>query len=133
MSYHLAILHEPYLSRILHGEKTIESRWLRRRAAPYGRVSAGDTIYLKQAGGPVVATARAAEVWQFDDLTPERVDALLAQFGDALRLDADFVTHARGQRYAVLIRLADVHVLPQPLACAHRDRRGWIVLPEGSA
>jgi hypothetical protein len=128
MTCHLAILHEPYLSRILSGEKTIESRWLKRRVAPYARVAAGDTIYLKQASGPIVAMAQAAEIWQFDDLTPARVDELLARFGDRLRLEPDFADHARGQRYAVLIKLADVQLLPQPLSFRQRGRSGWVIL-----
>lgn len=128
MAYHLAILHEPYLSRILRGEKTIESRWLKRRVAPYGRVVAGDMIYLKQASGPIVATAHAAHVWQFDDLTPERADQLLVQFGDRLCLEYDFADHARGQCYAVLIALKDVRELLPSLSFRQRGRSGWIVL-----
>ncbi len=128
MTYHLAILHEPYLSRILCGEKSIKSRWLKRRVAPYGRVAAGDMIYLKQTSGPIIATARAAEVWQFDDLSPARVNELLAQFGNRLRLEPAFADYARGQRYAVLISLEDVLALPQPLSFRQRGRSGWIVL-----
>src|SRR5690349_4668447 len=74
---HLAILREPYLTRVLSGEKTVESRFARVRAAPYGRVAPGDLIWLKRVGGPIAGVARAAEVRLFADLTPQRVDALL--------------------------------------------------------
>ena len=130
MTFHIAILHEPYLSRILNGEKTIESRWLKRRVAPYDHIRVGDIIYFKQASGPIVATAHAAEVWQFADLTPQQVDAILEQFGDELQLDPDFADRARDQRYAVLIRLADVQQLSEPLFFRQRGRSGWVVLDQ---
>ena len=36
---HLAVMVEPYLSRVLDGSKTIESRFSRKKIAPWGRVS----------------------------------------------------------------------------------------------
>ena len=35
---------EPYLDLILTGQKTVESRFSRRRIAPYGCVAAGDVL-----------------------------------------------------------------------------------------
>ncbi|RBP05022.1 hypothetical protein DFR50_1376 [Roseiarcus fermentans] len=35
---HLAIFAEPFLSMVLSGEKTIESRFRRNRCAPYGEI-----------------------------------------------------------------------------------------------
>jgi hypothetical protein len=128
---HLAILREPYLAQVLLGEKTIESRFARVRAAPYGRVALGDLIWLKRAGGPIAGVARAAEVRQFADLTPERVDALLDQFADALRLGEDFAARARRGRYATLIWLDHVRALTPPLPYPRRDRRGWVILEPG--
>jgi len=125
------VLSEPYLTRVLAGEKTVESRFARVRAAPYGRVAPGDLIWLKRSGGPIVGCTRAAEVRQFANLTPERVDALLDQLAGALRLDCDFAARARGCRYATLIWLAEVRALPTPLPYPRRDRRGWVVLEPG--
>ncbi|MCS6840817.1 MAG: ASCH domain-containing protein [Roseiflexus sp.] len=128
MTRHLAVLREPYLSRILAGEKTIESRFLRVRAAPYGCVTAGDTLFLKRASGPIVATARAARVVMFDDLTPARVAALLERYAGGLRLDDDMRARAQSSRYAVLIWLTDVAPISDPPLVSKRDRRAWVVL-----
>ncbi len=35
---HLAVMHEPYLSYVLEGRKTIESRFSRHRVAPFDQV-----------------------------------------------------------------------------------------------
>jgi hypothetical protein len=123
-------MREPYLTRVLSGEKTIESRFLRVRAAPFDRVTPGDLLLLKQVGGPIVAEAAAAAVRQFAHLTPARVLELTDAFRDELRLDADFTAHAQAARYAVLVWLADVRRLTLPRPYAKRDRRGWVVLPE---
>lgn len=128
MARHLAILREPYLSRILAGEKTIESRFLRLRTAPYGRVTAGDTLFLKRASGPIVATARAARVATFDHLTPAHIAALLERYADGLCLDDDMRARVQFSRYAVLIWLTDVALIGDPPIVSKRDRRAWVVL-----
>ena len=46
-----------FLPKILSGEKTIESRWLKNKSVPWGRVCIGDTIYFKNTGEPVTAKA----------------------------------------------------------------------------
>ena len=123
-------MREPYLTRVLSGEKTVESRFLRVRAAPFDRVATGDLLLLKQVGGPIVAEATVAAVRQFIDLTPAHVLELTDAFRDELRLDADFASRAQAARYAVLVWLADVRPLTLPRPYAKRDRRGWVVLPE---
>ncbi|MGB9751013.1 MAG: hypothetical protein C0183_04260 [Roseiflexus castenholzii] len=128
MARHLAILREPYLSRILAGVKTIEARFLRVRAAPYGSVTAGDTLFLKRAGGPIVATARAARVATFDHPTPAQITALIERYAAELRLDNDMRSHAQYSRYIVLIWLTDVAPLGDPPTVSKRDRRAWVVL-----
>jgi len=52
---HLAVMVEPFLSYMLEGRKTIESRFSVKRTAPFNRIHPGDVILLKKAGGPVVA------------------------------------------------------------------------------
>ena len=132
MAAHLAVMVEPYLARVLAGEKTIESRFARVRAAPYGCVTPGDTIWLKRSGGPIVGIALAADVRQYSYLTPERVDALLERYGAALRLDGDFATRVRSCRYATLIWLVEVRAFDMPIRYRRRDRRGWVTLVQGS-
>jgi hypothetical protein len=128
MATHLAILREPYLSRILMGVKTIESRFLQVRTAPYGRVAVDDRLLLKRSGGPIAATARVAKVALYDNLTPARVAALIDQYAAGLYLDDDVLDRAQRSRYAVLIWLSDVTPIEHPPLLNKRDRRAWVVL-----
>ncbi|WP_448545051.1 ASCH domain-containing protein [Roseiflexus sp.] len=128
MATHLAILREPYLSRILMGVKTIESRFLQVRTAPYDRVAVDDRLLLKRSGGPIAATARVAKVALYDNLTPALVAALIDQYAAGLCLDDDVLDRAQRSRYAVLIWLSDVTPIEHPPLLNKRDRRAWVVL-----
>src|SRR5256885_16153419 len=60
---HLAIFVEPYLSYLLDGRKTVDSRFSVRRTAPYGQVRAGDIVLVKQSGGPAVGVCHVSSDW----------------------------------------------------------------------
>lgn len=61
-SIHIAIMVEPFLSYVLNGKKTIESRINKTKSAPYGKVSRGDIVFLKRSGGFIVGMFRASDV-----------------------------------------------------------------------
>src|SRR4029077_16030744 len=44
---------QPFLSLVLNGPKTVESRFSRNRCAPFGEVEGGDIILLKEVSGPI--------------------------------------------------------------------------------
>ncbi|TSC85441.1 MAG: hypothetical protein G01um101416_869 [Microgenomates group bacterium Gr01-1014_16] len=56
------------VDKILSGEKKIESRWSKNKSAPWGKVSAGDKIYFKDAGKPVTAMAEVENVKELTDM-----------------------------------------------------------------
>jgi hypothetical protein len=58
---HLAVMVEPYLSFLLQGRKSIESRFSRNAIAPYYQIETGDLVLLKLTGGPVLGCFTAAE------------------------------------------------------------------------
>ena len=128
VSLHLAILVEPYLSFILNGQKTVESRFSIRAIPPYGRVGAGDIVLLKESGGPIVGAFTAAAVW-FYELDPISWREVRRDFTDALCAQAGFWEQRAGAGFATLIRVIDVRRLP-PVAVPKRDRRAWVVLAD---
>src|SRR5260221_7933086 len=65
LTIHLAILRHPYLDFILEGKKTIESRFSRRRCAPFGAVSKGDIVLLKRPAGRIVGICVIEKVWVY--------------------------------------------------------------------
>lgn len=124
---HIAILREPFFSMVLRGEKTIESRWAMNKCAPYNKVKAGDTIYLKRTVGPVTAVTTAKEVKQFL-LTPEMVEEIRIKWGKAIGTDKfeDWQT-TLNKKYCTLIWLTNLKII-EPMQVKRSNGAGWIVL-----
>src|SRR5208282_5280420 len=80
---HLAIFREPYLKYILEGRKTVETRFAKRACPPFDKVSDGDVVVLKRAGGPVLALCVVEKVW-FYRLEPDSLDHIKQKFGKAI-------------------------------------------------
>ena len=108
---HLAVLHRAYLDAVLAGTKTVEARLTQNRSVPFGRIRPGDTVYLKQASGPVRAVAQAGAVRTFENLTPERVDDIRLAHDHLIAGRPDYWQRKRDARYATLIWLES----PRPL------------------
>lgn len=126
-SLHLAVFVEPYLEWILHGRKTIESRFSMRRVAPYRVVCPGDLLALKQSGGCIVGVCRVANVQLFE-LNAANQEYIRHRYSVPLCAEDAAFWQARSRfRYATLIHLSDVSRV-RPFACGKRDRRGWVVV-----
>lgn len=123
---HLAIFAEPFLSMVLSGEKTIESRFSRNRCAPYGEIDDGDIILLKEVAGPICGLALARRIWCYD-LGIEPLDRIRHRFGAGIRGDNEFWSSRADALYATLIEL-DAPTTIAPVNCDKRDRRGWVSL-----
>jgi ASC-1-like (ASCH) protein len=129
-SLHLAVLVEPYLSFILNGSKTVESRFSVNRIPPHGRVQPGDSILLKGAGRPIVGICRAEYVWDYI-LDTDSWEEIRTRFSTPIRAQDGFWESRRDARFATLIKIADLRRLPAT-PIGKRDRRGWVVLAAGS-
>lgn len=124
---HLAVFVEPFLSYILDGSKTVESRFSRNFIPPHGRVHPGDVVLMKPSGKPIIGLCRVKHVWSYE-LDPASWNEVRS-FSTALRADADFWEGRCDARYATLLRIEDVRRIG-PVKCAKRDRRGWVVLKD---
>lgn len=125
---HLAVLVEPYLQFILDRTKTVESRFSRRRCPPFGRVSEGDVILLKRAGGPVIGLCTVSDVWSYH-LDPRTLTQIRDRFGAAIQPQNGFWEDRREAAFATLMRIDGAQTLPD-IRVPKRDRRGWVVLRE---
>lgn len=119
-------MREPWLTHVLQGRKTIESRFTKVSVAPHGVVSAGDLLLFKRAAGPVCATAEVTAAHSHD-LRRESAGELRERYGQALCADDRFWEERADARYATLIHLSAVHEVPE-LHLDKHDRRGWVVL-----
>jgi ASC-1-like (ASCH) protein len=123
---HLAVLREPYLSYILEGRKTVESRFSRNAIVPYLTVKPGDLIVLKATAGPAVGCFTAS--WtQFSELDQTVLGRIRADYETAICADEMFWTARAEKRYVTLIGVSDVRRL-EAVQVPKSDRRGWIVL-----
>lgn len=122
---HLAVLVEPYLGHVLAGRKTVESRFTKHRTTPFRMVSAGDIVFLKRSGGPVVGVirVRAVEYVVLSAATWPRVRKL----GNQLCADATFWEDRINKTYASLLHVGAVTPM-EPVTVRKRDRRPWVVL-----
>lgn len=123
---HLAVLIEPYLTLILDGRKTIESRFSVNRHAPFERVRRGDVLILKRSSGPVVGLCTVSDAW-FYRLNPDTWPDI-ERYSSALCMDgSSFWKQKRGASYASLMRIEKIVRLPD-LEIEKVDPRGWVVL-----
>ncbi len=126
---HLAVLVEPYLSLILQGKKTIESRFSLNRHAPFEQVQRGDVIILKRSSGPVQGICRVADAW-FYHLDPDTWPEI-ERYASALCMDdSPFWKQKRGASYASLMRIEEIVRVPN-FEIDKLDPRGWVVLRPG--
>jgi len=114
---HVAIMQKSwgFAEKIATFQKTIESRWYNVRYAPWGRISAGDSIYFKNSGEPVTIKAEVEKVLNFSDLTPEKVQTILEDYSKELGIDESdilrFFEMFKHKRYCILIYLKDTHYI----------------------
>ena len=124
---HIAILRQPFFDMVLSGEKTIESRWSMNKVAPYGKVSVGDEILLKETGKDVTAVATAEKVLFFK-LTPEIVEEIRLHYGKQIGTDKfedwEATLH---KRYCTLIWLSNVKNVA-PIKVKRSNGAGWLLM-----
>jgi ASC-1-like (ASCH) protein len=68
--------------KILTGQKKIESRWYKTKYPPFGKIKAGDRIFFKDSGDPVIVKAEVSDVKQFSDLDQNRIKELLETYSE---------------------------------------------------
>ena len=114
---HLAILDKKrkLRSKILSGEKTIESRWYCTKRDPWDKIKVGEQIYFKDSGEPVSVRALVSEVRQFY-LPQTNILDLLEKYGREIGfVPEDFPEIAlrnKCKKYCILISLKEVQEIP---------------------
>jgi ASC-1-like (ASCH) protein len=129
-NYHLVILKKPYLDMILEGRKRIELRLYKRKHPAFGRVFAGDKLFLKISSGPVCATATVEAVKNFENLTPERILELKRLYNHDIGGGDEHWQSKIDCKYCLLVWLKDVKTI-EPVRIQKKDWRAWVVLTEG--
>ncbi len=125
--HHVAIMKKSWglTQKILSGEKKIESRWYTSRVAPWDRIKPGDMVYFKDSGESVSLKAQVHNVLQFSDLTPQKVQEILSQYGKDDGIDSadisKFFDMFQNKQYCILIFLKK----PQVVQPFHINKKGF--------
>lgn len=124
---HLAIFVEPFLSWVIDGTKTVESRFSSVRCAPWDAVNENDVVLMKQSSGPVVGSFVVSFVSSYR-IAEGDLEDIRSLFGYSIRAeDNEFWTNRSGAKYATLMGIAAHHRI-EPTPIPKRDRRGWVVI-----
>ena len=117
---------EPFLSSLLAGRKTIESRFSRHKIAPYRKVKPGDLVLLKQSSGPVIGSFEVAFV-RYLELTSKTLKELEANYDRQINGSKEFWQAQQTKRYASLFGVKNIQPRT-PTAVQKQDPRGWVLL-----
>jgi ASC-1-like (ASCH) protein len=128
-NHHLVILKKPYLDMILEGRKRIELRLYKTKHPAFGRVFAGDNLFLKVSSGPVCATATAETVKNFENLTPEKLLEIKQLYNHDIRGPDEHWQSKMASKFGFLVWLKDIRVI-EPVRIHKKDWRAWVVLTE---
>jgi predicted transcriptional regulator len=135
MTRHLAIMKPATIQAILSGHKTIESRFSQARIAPFGVISPGDLVYMKEPGGEIIGQFRVKKVYSYQGLTTEDIDQIIAIYGPLINSgeaseDKAYWKAKRTSRYGTLVFISGVErLITSPIRLQKHDQRGWMALP----
>lgn len=122
----MAIFKGDGAEKILSGEKTIESRFSKRKTPPFGAISSGDLVYIKPSGQDIIGQFRVKKVIFYDGLD---LGEIREKYGKELALDESYWKGKEKCRYGTLIFIGDCTTfITSPIKLRKKDLRGWVVL-----
>lgn len=137
---HLALMNEPYMTRVIDGSKTIESRWSKNRAAPWEDASVGDVILFSRTVGAssktrptgIVAAGLVSHIRFLTQRDPDDLRKIRQSYGPHLGIEEPFWEHVADRPYVSLLWLTCVVELAYgadgPQRPVKTDQRGWVPL-----
>ncbi len=108
---HLAIMNKSLglTSKILSGQKKIDSRFYKSKYAPWDRIKSGEIIYFKNSGSEVSVKATVYKVIQFSNLTPKKIKKIFNIYKNKICISIEdiskFIKINEEKNYCILIFL----------------------------
>jgi hypothetical protein len=123
---HLGVFAEPYLSLMLKGDKTIESRFSKNKIMPYNSISNDDIVIVKKSGSDIVALFTAKKVLSFD-LSVTSINEIRDKYQTELCVSDEFWEQKENSNYATLIFIDEIIKL-KPFHINKKGMQTWIIL-----
>ncbi len=123
---HLGIFSEPYLTYMLEGKKTIESRFSKNKIIPYNQITKNDIVIIKKSSGDVLGYFTIKDVLFFD-LNTISIEEIKSKYNKQLCVDETFWISKRNSNYATLIIIDNLLKL-NPFHINKKGMQTWIKL-----
>ena len=120
-------MREPYVTFILDGRKTIESRFHKTRTLPFQKVVAGDILFLKRWDGALRGVMLIGDTEYHGPMQDGEAEALLRKYRAALAIGESFIFEKKNSKYASLLSILD-RTATDHVPCTKADGRAWVVL-----
>lgn len=123
---HLGIFSEPYLTYMLEGKKTIESRFSKNKIAPYNKITKDDIVIIKKSSGNIIGYFTIKDVLFFD-LRITSIEKIKDKYEKQLCVNESFWNNKKDSNYATLIIIDKIIELES----FHINKKGmqtWVVL-----
>lgn len=129
---HLAILEKEPFKKILSGEKTIESRWYKKKIAPYNKIKESDKVYFKESGQKFVTTSGITKKVLFiDNLDESKIIEIYETYGEEICFSKsrdELIEKHKDKKYCILIFLKDICKLKNPFIVKKSYGTAWITV-----
>lgn len=122
---HLALMVEPYLSLILSGKKTIESRFSKKKIIPFNNISKGDIVILKKTGGGLAAVFEAGDIHFIQIESATDLKEIKENYGNALCLEDEFWERKKDAKYVSLINITHMQAISS-IVVKKANRQSWL-------
>lgn len=122
---HLGIFSEPYLTYMLEGKKTIESRFSKNKIMPYNQITKDDIVIVKKSSGVVLGYFTIKDVLFFD-LNKTSMEEMKIKYNKQLCVDETFWISKKNSNYATLIIIDKLFKL-KPFHINKKGMQTWIV------
>lgn len=128
-SIHLGVFTEPYLSYMLEGKKTIESRFSKNKILPYNQINKEDIVLIKKSGGDIVGYMTIKDVLFFS-LKDTTIEEIRNKYQNGILANDEFWNLKKDANYATLIFIDKIYNL-KPFHINKKGMQTWIKLTKG--
>ncbi|MCR4325149.1 MAG: hypothetical protein NUV69_05715 [Candidatus Curtissbacteria bacterium] len=125
---HLAIFSPDAVKFIFSGKKKIDGRFSRIKIAPFAKVSAGDTVYIKVSGEKIVGQFLVDRVLYFDHPKEEELESLIKKYRNDLIMPKSFWLSHEKANFVSLMFIKSVTKFIVAPEFIKKDLRPWVVL-----
>lgn len=126
---HLAIFSEPFLTFLLSGKKTIESRFSINRNGPYKKVFKDDLVFIKKSGGPVFGYFIVGKTSFYNSPSSTQIKTIKKKYEKEIcSMEVkDFWKERSKAKFITLMEVAEIKDIA-PINIEKKDRTAWVII-----